>query len=77
MTDEDFGPYKVKKNPVLHIPKKVEIAEKIPVRLVAEEVKKIGPQMAATMADPLFRMLELARKQGVTGMELQKMAGMG
>ena len=74
--DETQGSMVFKRKPeVLERPVKVELVteKRIPIKL-AEEVKKVGPKMADTIAGPLYAMLDLADKQGVQGLELQKMA---
>ena len=74
MGDEERGPMAFKKKPEVLKPVKVEVRAEIPVRLPTEQVKRVGTEMATTMADPLYAMLLAARKQGVEGLELQRMA---
>jgi len=76
MGDEEKrkGPMAFKREePKPEVLKPIRIELKIPVRL-AEEVKRVGDKLANTVSDPLYAMLVAAKKQGIEGLELQRMA---
>ncbi len=49
--------------------------QRIPVKVAARKTEGVGQKMAETMADPLYKMLEAARKKGIV-LELHAMVGM-